>query len=145
MTCYVKVAWCKERSHEGPSVKQGRWKDQTRNKFANGTQKGWTFRKKHRVDPEGSTGVKDPSTRRQLRLKNEKTASQIFEKPFRLQIMKREDGSSVGILKIRNWSLWRVRPPPKRKKKNNNNKKPAHRGGACNVEAPAPTTNERRK
>jgi hypothetical protein len=65
------------------------------------------------VDPEGSTGVKDPSTRQQLRLKNEKIAGRIFEKTFRLQIAKREDGSSVWLLKIRNWTLWRGRPHPK--------------------------------
>jgi hypothetical protein len=50
------------------------------------TQKGWTFGKRRRVDPEGSTVVKDPNTRRHRRLKNEKTAGRIFEKTFRLQI-----------------------------------------------------------
>jgi hypothetical protein len=68
------------------------------------------------VDPEDSTGVKDPNTRQHRRLKNEKTAGQIFETTFRLQIAKREDGSSVGSLKIRYWTLWRGRPPPKRKR-----------------------------
>jgi hypothetical protein len=46
---------------------------------APGTPKGWTIGKRRQVDPEGSTGVKDSSTRRQLRLKNEKTAGRIFE------------------------------------------------------------------
>jgi hypothetical protein len=110
----AKVARHKERNHEGPSVEQGRRKDKTRNKFTIGTRKGWTFGKRRRVDPEGSTGVKDPSTRRQLQLKNIKTAGRIFEKAFRLQIAKREDRSSVGLL-IRNWTLWRGQPPPKRK------------------------------
>jgi hypothetical protein len=59
------------------------------------------------VDPEGSAGVKDPNTRRHRRLKNEKTAGQIFEETFRLQIAKQEDGSSVGSLKIRDWTFWR--------------------------------------
>jgi hypothetical protein len=36
----AKVAWHKERSHEGPSVEQGRRKDQIRIKFASGTRKG---------------------------------------------------------------------------------------------------------
>jgi hypothetical protein len=97
----AKVAWRKERSQDGPSVEQGRRKEQARNKFASGTRKGWTFGKRRRVDPEGSTGVKDPSTRRQMLLKNEKAAGRIFE-TFRLQIAKREDGFSVGFLKIRN-------------------------------------------
>jgi hypothetical protein len=76
------------------------------------TQKGWTFGKTRRVDPEVSTVVKVSNTRRHRRLKNEKIAGRIFEKTFRLQIAKREDGSSVGSLKIRNWILWRGRPPP---------------------------------
>jgi hypothetical protein len=54
-------------------------------------------------------------TRRQLRVKNEKTAGRIFEKTLRLQIAKREDGSSVGLLKIRNWTFWRGRSPKKEK------------------------------
>jgi hypothetical protein len=114
----AKVAWHKERSHEETSAEQGRWKEQTRNTFTNGNRKGWTFGKRRRVDPEGSTGVKDPNTGRHRRLKNEKTAGRIFEKTFRLQIAKREDGSSVGSLKIRDWTLWGGRSPPKRKKKN---------------------------
>jgi hypothetical protein len=80
------------------------------------TPKGWTFGKTRRVDPEGSTVVKVSNTRQLRRLKNEKTAGRIFEKTFRLQIAKREDGSSVGSLKIRNWTLWRGRRPPKRKR-----------------------------
>jgi hypothetical protein len=116
MTCCAKMAPHKERSHEGPLVKQGRQKKQTRNKFTSGTRKGWTFRKRRRVDLEGSTGVNDPNTRRHWRLKNEKTAGRIFEKSFRLQIAKREDGSSVSSLKITDWTLWWGRPPHKRKK-----------------------------
>jgi hypothetical protein len=132
----AKVAWHKERSHEGRSVEQGRRNNKARNKFTSGTRKGWTFGKRRRVDPEDSTGMKDPSARRQLRLKNEKTAGRIFEKTFRLQIAKREDGSSVELLNIRNSTLWRGRPL-KTKKKN------ARIEGADNVEAPAPTTTER--
>jgi hypothetical protein len=71
------------------------------------TQKGWTFGKTRQVDLEGSTMVKVSNTGRHQQLKNEKTAGRIFEKTFRLQIAKREDGSSVGSLKIRNWTLWR--------------------------------------
>jgi hypothetical protein len=112
----AKVARHMGRSHEGPSVEQGRRKDQTKIKFATGTRQGWTFERTLQVDPEGSTGGKDPNTRRQLRLSDQKTAGPIFEKNFRLQIAKLEDGSSVGLLKIRNWTLWRGRPPPKRKK-----------------------------
>jgi hypothetical protein len=65
---------------------------------------------------QGKTRIKDPNTRRHRRLKNHKTAGQMFEATFRLQIPKREDGSSVGSLKIKNLTLWRGRPPPKRKR-----------------------------
>jgi hypothetical protein len=68
------------------------------------------------VDPEGSTGVRDPNTRWHWQLKNEKTAGLIFQKTFRLLTAKREDGSSVRSLKIRDWTLWRGQSPPKRKK-----------------------------
>jgi hypothetical protein len=90
------------------------------------------FEKGCQVDPEGSTAVKDPNIRRHRRLKNEKTAGRIFEKTFRLQIAKCEDGSSVGSLKTKDWTLWRGRPPPKRKEKT------TQRGEVGNVEAPAP-------
>jgi hypothetical protein len=66
------------------------------------------------VDPEGSNVLKVSNTRRHWRLKNEKTACRIFEKTFRLQVAKREDGPSVGSLKIRNWILWRGQHPPKK-------------------------------
>jgi hypothetical protein len=102
MTSCEKVARRKERSHEGPSL-EGRRKDQTRNEFASGTRKDV-----RRLDLEGSTGVKDPRTRRQMRLKNGKTAAPIFAK--------REDESFVGLLKIRNWTLWRGRPLQNEKK-----------------------------
>jgi hypothetical protein len=91
-----KMARHKERSHEEPSVEQGRRKDQTRNTFASGTRKGWTFGKRRRVDPEGSTGVKDPNTRQHRRLKNGKTAGRIFQKTFRLQIAKRGEDLLPG-------------------------------------------------
>jgi hypothetical protein len=135
----AKVARNKERSHEGPSVEQGRRKEQTRNKFTSGARKGWTFGKRSRVDPEGSTGVKDPDTRRHRLLKNDKTAGKIFEKTFSLQIAKREDGYSVGSPKIRDCTLLRDRPPPKRKKKLK------VRAGARNVDEPAPSDTERKK
>jgi hypothetical protein len=43
MTCHAGVAWCKERGHLGPSVKQGQWKNQARDKTARGTWKGRTL------------------------------------------------------------------------------------------------------
>jgi hypothetical protein len=57
--------------HKGHIVK----KNQTRNNIARGALRGWMFGKKCRVNLEGSTGVRDPSTRQQLHLGNERTAS----------------------------------------------------------------------
>jgi hypothetical protein len=92
-------------------------KNQTRNNFARGAQRGQTFGEGRRMDPESSTGVKDSSIRRRLHLKIERTADgRIFGKTYRLEIAKRVAGSSVGLQKIRNWTSWRGRPPPKRKK-----------------------------
>jgi hypothetical protein len=113
----AKVPRNKKGSHEEPSVEQGRRKGQTRTKFTGEARKGWTFGKRRRVDSEGSTGVKDANTRWHRRLKNEKTAGQIFEATFRLQIAKRGDGSSVRSLKIRDWALWRGRLPPERRRR----------------------------
>jgi hypothetical protein len=45
-TRYAKVARREDRSHEGPSVEQGRRKEQIRKKFSSGTQKGWMFGKR---------------------------------------------------------------------------------------------------
>jgi hypothetical protein len=68
--------------------------------------------------PNAKFGLKDPSTWRQLWLKNEKTDGHNFEKTFRLHIVKREDGSSVELWKVKTWILWRYRPPLKRIHKN---------------------------
>jgi hypothetical protein len=50
------------------------------------------------VAPEGSTGVRDPGTRRRLHLKIERIADgRIFGKTYRLEIVKQIAGSSVGL------------------------------------------------
>jgi hypothetical protein len=69
-------------------------KNETRNNIARGALRGRTFRKKHWVNLEGSTGVRDPSTRWRLHPENERTASWIF----------------CGLQKIRDWAFWRGRP-----------------------------------
>jgi hypothetical protein len=61
--------------HKGQIVK----KNQTRNNIARGALRGWTFWKKRRVNLEGSTGVRDPSTRRQLHLGNEDSRPNLQE------------------------------------------------------------------
>jgi hypothetical protein len=57
--------------------------------------------------------IKDPCTRRQLRLRIEKTSGEIF----RGKIAKQVVGTSSGLRRIRKWTLWSGQPHPKRKKK----------------------------
>jgi hypothetical protein len=64
--------------------------------------------------------------------------AKYFRRLSRLHFVKRDDGSSVGSLQIKDWTLWGGRPLPKRKKKLKG------RAGAGNVEAPA-TNNTKRK
>jgi hypothetical protein len=62
--------------------------------------------------------MKDPHTRQQLRLGNERTTSMIYRKAIRVEIVKRALGISSVFWKTRKWFLRRGRPPPlKRKKK----------------------------
>jgi hypothetical protein len=60
----------------------------------------------------GKIGIKDPSTRRQLRLRIKKTSDEIF----RGEIAKQVVGTSE-LRRMKKWTLWRGRHPPKRKKK----------------------------
>jgi hypothetical protein len=90
-------------------------KNQTRNNVARGVLRGRTFGKRLRVDPEGSTGVRNLRTIRRLHLGNERTAGRIFGETFKLEVAKRIAGYSVGLRKITVWTVWGGRPPPKRK------------------------------
>jgi hypothetical protein len=64
-------------------------KDQTRNNVARGALRGRMFGRRLQVDAEGNTGVKDRRTKRRLHLGNERLASQIFGKAFKLEMAKR--------------------------------------------------------
>jgi hypothetical protein len=48
--------------------------------------------------------------------RNERTFSGIYRKTIGLEIVKRAVRISSGMLKIKDWTLWRGRAPPKRKK-----------------------------
>jgi hypothetical protein len=61
---------------------------------------------------QGKIGIKDPDTRRQLRLRIQKMSDEIFRRKIAKQVV----GTSSGLQKIRNWTLWRGRLPPKQKK-----------------------------
>jgi hypothetical protein len=56
------------------------------------------------------------SRRQRLRPKSSGKGNEIYKKIIRLAVGKRATVMSTGLLKIRDWTLWRGRPPPKRKK-----------------------------
>jgi hypothetical protein len=55
-------------------------------------------------------GNRDPS------LKEGTVSGRIFGKAIGLEIMNRIAGYSVGLRKMRNWTLWRGQPLPKLKR-----------------------------
>jgi hypothetical protein len=103
-------------SHEGPSVEQGRRKNQTGNKFARGTRKDRTLGMRQLVRREGTNGTRNQDFEEQLRLGSERTPSKFERRAFGLEFIKQRNGMSSGLRKIKNWTLWNGRPPPKRKK-----------------------------
>jgi hypothetical protein len=70
-TCCAKVEWCKGRSHEGLSVKQGRQKNKTRNKIARGTQIGRMLGRRQMMHQEGTNGTRNRDFMEQLSWKRE--------------------------------------------------------------------------
>jgi hypothetical protein len=76
--------------------------------------------KRRRVNPEGKTTMRDPVARRQLPLRNVKTAGRLcrgnHEDVIGPKIAKRTARSYARMRTKRDWTLWRGRPPPKRKK-----------------------------
>jgi hypothetical protein len=83
------------------------------NKFARGTQKGWTLRRRQLMCQEDTNGTRNRDFEEQLRLRSERTTSCIYRKTIGLEVMKRAVVISSGLQKIRNATLWRGRPPPK--------------------------------
>jgi hypothetical protein len=129
------VQWnCGPRKEVTASRKKGtrcarhRRKVQNKEKVAQRIPTGGAFESRCRTSPECSNGIrdrgrrriKDPSTRRQLRLKIKWTSGQIARKIFyeirREKIPEHVVETSCSLQQMRNWTLWRDRPPPKRKK-----------------------------
>jgi hypothetical protein len=71
---------------------------------------GRTDVKRLSKDPDCKMGIKDTGTRRQLRLKIERTSDRFDMKAFILEIAKRAAGMSTGLREIRDRTLWRYRP-----------------------------------
>jgi hypothetical protein len=60
-------------SHEGPSVEQGRWKNQAKNKFTRGTRKGQALGRRQLMRQEGTSETKNRDFKKQLHLWSERT------------------------------------------------------------------------
>jgi hypothetical protein len=126
--------YCGLRKEVAASRKKGtrcarhRRKVQNKEKVAQRSPTGGAFERRCRTSPECSNGIrdrgrrriKDPSTRRQPRLKIKWTSEHIDRKIFyeilREKIPKHVVETSSRMQQMRNWTLWRGRPPPKRKK-----------------------------
>jgi hypothetical protein len=105
----------KVRSHEGTSIEQGRRKYQTKNKFARGTSKSRTHRRRQRATQQGNNRTRKRNPKKHS--KRTGTVIQTFGKTMGLKFSERVSRSTVGLRRIRTRTLWRDRPPPKRKKK----------------------------
>jgi hypothetical protein len=64
------------------------------------------------MGPKFKMRIKDPGTKRKLRLKMERISDGFDRKAFRLRFVKRGPGMSSGLRKVKNCALWRCRPPP---------------------------------
>jgi hypothetical protein len=81
------------------------------------TQKGHTFGKKRRANPEGINGIRIQGIKELLGLGSKGNINKTFRETLELENAKRIAGSSDRIRKMSVRTLWRGRPPPKRKKR----------------------------
>jgi hypothetical protein len=88
ITCRAGVARRKGCGHEGPSVEQGRRKNQTRDKIVRGTRKGRTLGRRQLTSQEGIKGTRNRDFQEQLRLGSERTYSGIYRKTSGFKIEK---------------------------------------------------------
>jgi hypothetical protein len=105
------------RSDEGPSVEQGIRNNWTRNKFARKTRKGRTVGRGQTMRREGTNASRNRGFKEQLRCGNVRKTRWVYRTTIGMKMVKEVVGTSRGLTKIRQWTLWRDRPPPKRKKK----------------------------
>jgi hypothetical protein len=64
---------------------------------------------------EGTNGTRNRDVNEQLRLGNERKTRGIYRKSIGLEIMKQNARCTVGLQRIKDWTLWRGQPHPKRK------------------------------
>jgi hypothetical protein len=88
-------------------------KNQTRDMVSR-TSKSWMFRRRHQPKPERKSGIRNQGLRQQLQGKREFTKN--YRKTTGLELEKQTAKFTVGLQKIKDWTLWRGQPPPKQKK-----------------------------
>jgi hypothetical protein len=96
----AKVAWCKRNvigKNRTGDVVRGTWKRQM-------------FGRRHQPKLERKNGTRNQGLRQQLRSKWKFTKT--FKKTTGLEIVKQIARSTVGLRKIKDWTLWRGWPPP---------------------------------
>jgi hypothetical protein len=125
MTSHAGVARCKGRSPEGLPVGQGQQKNQTRNKFARGTRKGWTPGRRQLMHQEGANGMRNRDFREQLREENQRDLQEDHQRGD-------HETSSWNFQWVtKNDALYIVEESTTSKTE----KETAHRAGTSNVEA----------
>jgi hypothetical protein len=70
-----------------------------------------------RIDRKTASSSGGQHKREQRRLKGMSKYNDIYWRATGLKFVKRANGMSGELQKVRKWILWRGRPPPKRKKK----------------------------
>jgi hypothetical protein len=104
----ARVARCKENAIG---------KVRARDNVVRGTQKGWTPRWRQLMGQEGTKETRNRDFEDQLRLGSKMTSNGSYRKAIGLEISKRAAGTSTGLPKMKNCTLWRGRPPSKTEKK----------------------------
>jgi hypothetical protein len=103
----MQVAWRK-----GNVIGENR----TREKVVQGTLKGWTLGRRQRGQHECNKWLRKWDLK-EVWLESTGNFIETFRKTNGLEITKRIARSTVGMQKIKEWTLWRSRPPPKQKKR----------------------------
>jgi hypothetical protein len=73
-----------------------------------------TIGRRRQLKPEHKNGIRNRGLSQLLQSKRE--FNKTSRKTLGLEFVKQAVGMSSRLRKVRNWTLWRVRPPSKRKK-----------------------------
>jgi hypothetical protein len=96
------------RCHKGPTVEKRRRKKRTNDYNVRDALKG-------RTSLNFSNGTRGRGLKQELRLESKRTLYEALGQTHELEVVKRVIGISIGLRKVSDRTLWRVRPLPKRK------------------------------